>query len=302
MALWQWSTTPANNASAGTIDWAEGQPPSTVNDSARQMMADVAAWYASPEWLNYGDTPTYVSGTQFTVPANLTGRYSVGRRVKATVTAGVVYGSITASVYTSLTTVTVAWDSGSLDSGLTEVDVGMINPAFSSLGLLSNLIISGNAFQVGTGQNSEIDLKLSNANTTGWFFLNTSGATGFWDGTRSFSRWYSDTSGNFTAAGTIRGTDVTGTSDRRLKSHIKKIQNATETVLSWVGVTFQRKGDKTKRRYAGFVADDLLKSAPELVFEDVEGIKSVAYGNACAYLAAAFCELEARVRRMESGK
>lgn len=38
----QWSTTPASNASVGSINWAEGQSPSTVNNSARQLMADVA--------------------------------------------------------------------------------------------------------------------------------------------------------------------------------------------------------------------------------------------------------------------
>lgn len=45
MSIWDWDSTAANNASgAPSINWAEGQAPSTVNDSARQMMADVAAW------------------------------------------------------------------------------------------------------------------------------------------------------------------------------------------------------------------------------------------------------------------
>lgn len=44
-AIWQWSTTPANNATADpTINWAEGMSPSSVNDSARSMMAALAAW------------------------------------------------------------------------------------------------------------------------------------------------------------------------------------------------------------------------------------------------------------------
>jgi len=42
MSFWKWSRTAANNATAdGSINWAEGQAPSTVNDSARAMMA---AW------------------------------------------------------------------------------------------------------------------------------------------------------------------------------------------------------------------------------------------------------------------
>ncbi|HDR9236381.1 tail fiber domain-containing protein [Burkholderia vietnamiensis] len=105
-----------------------------------------------------------------------------------------------------------------------------------------------------------------------------------------------DDAGNFIATG------IAASSDRRLKSHIKRIRNATDVVLAWVGVTFQRKRDKTKRRHAGFVADDMIASAPELVFEDEKGFKSIAYGNATAYLATAFQELEARVRKLELKK
>lgn len=44
-AMWQWSKTSATNATADpTINWREGQPPSSVNDSARAMMAAVASY------------------------------------------------------------------------------------------------------------------------------------------------------------------------------------------------------------------------------------------------------------------
>ncbi len=44
-AMWQWSTTASTNATADpTINWAEGQSPSSVNDSARAMMAVLASW------------------------------------------------------------------------------------------------------------------------------------------------------------------------------------------------------------------------------------------------------------------
>lgn len=45
MSLFKWSQTAASNATAdGSINWAEGQAPSSVNDSARAMMAAVAKY------------------------------------------------------------------------------------------------------------------------------------------------------------------------------------------------------------------------------------------------------------------
>ena len=47
MAVKDWSTTAADNDDAdASINWLEGQSPATVNDSARAMMAALAAWYA----------------------------------------------------------------------------------------------------------------------------------------------------------------------------------------------------------------------------------------------------------------
>jgi hypothetical protein len=44
-AIWQWSTTAGNNATADpSINWSEGMSPSSVNDSARAMMAVLASW------------------------------------------------------------------------------------------------------------------------------------------------------------------------------------------------------------------------------------------------------------------
>lgn len=80
MSIDQWSTTAANNASGVTnVNWAEGQAPSTVNDSARNLMADVAAWYGQakiPEYL------TSVAGTNTvtaTGPASMAA-YAAGQR------------------------------------------------------------------------------------------------------------------------------------------------------------------------------------------------------------------------------
>ena len=45
MTLYKWSHTAANNATAdGSVNWQEGQAPSSVNDSARAMMASIARY------------------------------------------------------------------------------------------------------------------------------------------------------------------------------------------------------------------------------------------------------------------
>ena len=292
MGIAQWSTTPANNASgAAPINWAEGQAPSTVNDSARQMMADVAAWYQSPEWLNYGLTPTFVSATQFTVTGNQTGIYTVGRRVRAFVTAGFIFGNITASAYTSLTTVTVAWDSTTLDSGLSEVDVGILNagnPSFPA-----GLSAQFSALIVGSGTTAnEIDITMSNANTLGRFFLlNTNGQMGFVDATRAIIRWQSDTSGNFTVAG-----NLTASSDERLKTDWETLPaDFIERLAAVRSGTYTRVD--TDQRHVGVGAQSLQSLMPEAVLESDKGILSVAYGQAAL---AACVELAKEVVRLRA--
>ena len=43
--LQTWSKTAGSNATAdSSINWAEGQAPSSINDSARAMMARIAEW------------------------------------------------------------------------------------------------------------------------------------------------------------------------------------------------------------------------------------------------------------------
>lgn len=85
------------------------------------------------QWVSSGLTPTYVSANQFTFPGDQTSIFAIGRRLKFTVTAGTVYGSVTASVFAALTTITVALDSGVLDSGLSQVQYGLISPTNNSL-------------------------------------------------------------------------------------------------------------------------------------------------------------------------
>ena len=69
MSYWKWSTTAATNATAdSTINWAEGQAPSSVNDSARAMMAAAAKWRDDTN----GTLTTGGTSTAYTVTSNST--------------------------------------------------------------------------------------------------------------------------------------------------------------------------------------------------------------------------------------
>ena len=137
-----YDTTAANNTSTGTssVSIAEGMLPSNVNNAMRDIMADVRQWYNSAEWIEYGDgagtyTPAYASGTSFTIAsANVTTPYHVGRRVKAVGSStGTIYGSITATSFSTNTTVTIAWDSGSLSSETLKIYIGIVSASNTSL-------------------------------------------------------------------------------------------------------------------------------------------------------------------------
>jgi len=78
----------------------------------------------------------YISATQFQTSGDQSALFPVGIRVKATVTAGTIYGSVSAVSASGLpvvTTVTVSWDSGSLDNGLSVVYTGIFSPVNTSV-------------------------------------------------------------------------------------------------------------------------------------------------------------------------
>ena len=139
----KYDTTAGNNSatSTGSVSVAEGMLPSNINNAFRDIMADIRQFYNSAEWIEYGDgagtyTPAYASSTSFTIAGvNVTSVYHVGRRVKLVAsTPGTIYGSITAVAFSTNTTVTVAWDSGSLsDEAITSVHIGITSASNTSM-------------------------------------------------------------------------------------------------------------------------------------------------------------------------
>ena len=146
MAMKNWSTTASSNATVDSINFAENQLPSTVNNSARELMVDVRTFLNDGGWHNWGHTTTYASGTSFTISSDETAIYTAARRIRAVGSStGTIYGVISSSTYSSPnTTVNITWDSGSLSSETLAVSVSMldVNGLIDASKLLSGTILN----------------------------------------------------------------------------------------------------------------------------------------------------------------
>jgi len=87
-------------------------------------------------------------------------------------------------------------------------------------------------------------------------------------------------------------TDIVAFSDERVKTKIEKIENALEKVMKLNGVTFERLDVEKGRRMAGVIAQEVEKVLPEVVYENLDGMKSVAYGNLISLLIESVKELK----------
>lgn len=130
-----YSTTPSNNNAAPPNGFPEGMAPASLNDGMRQVMADIRSWYQDPAWINLGDAPTYSSGTVFLLSGDKTATYTVGMRIKASgTTPFTIYGTISVSSYSAPnTSITVVWDSGSMNSTLNAVSINLSQDAIEKL-------------------------------------------------------------------------------------------------------------------------------------------------------------------------
>ncbi len=143
MGIKKWSKTANSNdsisSSAGTINWKEGMPPSAVNDSARVTMADVRDWYEDAQWVNLGDADGTTSPRRAANEISLSGThtltYHVGRRLKALDGSGnLKYGRITGTTFSGGTQITLAMDTGSLTSTVSQIWLSALTAVSPSAG------------------------------------------------------------------------------------------------------------------------------------------------------------------------
>lgn len=100
--------------------WTRDNLPGVNNVSA------LVASSAAGEWVQ-GSTATFVGVTAFSVAGDQTALYTLGRRIKATVTGGDRFGIVTSSVFGANTAVGVTLDSSTLNAGLNAVWYGLLS-------------------------------------------------------------------------------------------------------------------------------------------------------------------------------
>lgn len=96
------------------------------------------------------------------------------------------------------------------------------------------------------------------------------------------------------SAATIYAGDFIATSDVRLKEQIQTLDGTR--VYDMRGVSYIKNGVDG----AGVIAQEMEQIAPEVVHEDADGMKSVAYGNLVGYLIEAVKDLKTQIEEINS--
>jgi len=119
-----------------------------------------------------------------------------------------------------------------------------------------------------------------------------SGLTRLYGGGSTSNRLEINSAGNVTVTGT-----VTASSDIRLKKNIKTIENALDKVLNLRGVEFDRIDIDTHQ--IGLIAQEVEEVIPEVIFENEDGMKTVAYANMVSVLIEAIKEQQIQINMLQ---
>jgi hypothetical protein len=163
----------------------------------------------------------------------------------------------------------------------------------------TNALITTNSISINdaTAPGSYSPTYTLNVNGTGYFnnivYANGSGNNKLVVGTTSPTTTYA-----LHVVGDIYATnDIMALSDRRVKTDIKKIENALEKIDKINGYTFKR--IDTNIIQAGVIAQEIEEVLPEVVHTDNDGNKSVAYANIIALLIEGIKEQKEVINKMQ---
>lgn len=144
-----------------------------------------------------------------------------------------------------------------------------------------------------TISNTDNQILLFDSNGYNFALRNDSNVCGVFRITASAWAFYTDTTGNVTAAG-----NVTAYSDARLKENVETIRDAVSLVSRMRGVFFDRVD--TGEAGVGVIAQEMQEIIPQVVKRNHDDTLSVAYGNLVGVLIEAVKELSARVEALET--
>jgi len=175
------------------------------------------------------------------------------------------------------------------DAQFNTVEIGDTTGPILSQDRDQNLKVQGSSGSdtgiTGYGSDNSWNFQLYGQNGQQGFLVSNWGAWGA----------YCDTSGNWTATG-----NVTAYSDEKLKDNVEVIDNALEKVSAIRGVTYNRNDSDDYVRQTGVIAQEVEKVLPEVVQENSDGIKTVAYGNMVGLLIEAIKEQQQQIDELKA--
>jgi hypothetical protein len=243
-------------------------------------------------------------GTNFI--ANTTGAYHTGLVNSALLTVGTNFiANTTGAYHTGLVNAashTVGTDFIANTSGV--YHTGIVNAASHTVGTSfianSTIVVLGSGVRLlANGQTGNLnDVLLSNGAVGSPYWGSLSGVNVSDDGSTNSTRYLlfaNQTSGSLVngyvsstkltfnpSSGSLTVTEVNTTSDVRSKTNIETILNPVEVISKLRGVSFHR--NETGIRSYGVIAQEIEEVLPDIVFNDKEGMKSVAYNGIIGFL------------------
>ncbi len=177
------------------------------------------------------------------------------------------------------------------NSNLTgKVGIGLNNPS-STLTVSGSLLVAGNGVintgTVGTGTVDTV-ATLATADANAVLFV-WAGKVGILTSAPQYA---------LDVVGTIRAASYLATSDARLKTNIKAVDNALASILGINGYSYTLKTDGSNQY--GVLAQEVEKFFPYLVTTDTNWYKAVNYNGLVAPLIEAIHELDAKVQAVEA--
>jgi Chaperone of endosialidase len=189
-----------------------------------------------------------------------------------------------------------------LNIGVAGIAAGTGNIKYAVYGLLSGT--------AGTTQSSAItgDDNINAINTYAGLFNGKVKMNGsvFIDGNLTFGAFktISGFSASFTS--TVCASNIVCSSDLRYKKNISPLGNSLNNILKINGVRYDWKQEEFPEKHfsdknqIGFIAQEIEKIFPEMVFTDEKGFKSVDYARLTPVLVEAIKELNVKNQKLES--